>query len=102
MSFHYYRKKNQIELMKNGYCSPLSTAYDAPNLSNIPYLNALKSSLERGVYAFEAGADADMVSQILTVYLQKIWNEEISIEEGLKKAQDEIIIERKRIFSAIK
>ncbi len=95
------QKKNQIELMKNGYCSPLSTAYDAPDLSNIPYLNALKSSLERGVYAFEAGADADMVSQILTVYLQKIWNEEISIEEGLKKAQDEITIERKKIFRAI-
>lgn len=95
------QEKNQIELMKYGYCSPLSTTYDAPSLSNIPYLKALKESLIRGVYAFEAGADSDMVSQILTVYLQKIWNKEISIEEGLKKAQEEINVERKKIFSTI-
>lgn len=96
------QKDNQIELMRKGLCSPLRSAYDAPELQNIPYIPSLKISLERGVYALEAGPDADGISNSITTYMQQVWDGKLEIEEALQKTQDEIIANRRQIFKDLK
>ena len=93
------QKENQVELMKNGLCSPIKSSYDDPEVQKIPYTRALKESLDRAVYAFEAGPDSDVVSQKITNYFQKYWNDEITAEKAMKNAQAEIVEERTKIFS---
>ena len=44
---------------------------------------------------FEAGPDADIISQTITKYVQQIWKGEISVEEGLNAAQEEVVQRRK-------
>lgn len=95
------QKENQVALMKKGLCSPLKTAYDDPDVQNIPYIPALKHSLDRGVYWIEAGPDADLISNTVTNYLQKAWNGELSSQDALKKIQHEVVVGRKDIFSKI-
>lgn len=96
------QKDNQIALMKKGLCSPIMSAYSDPEVQKIPYTNALKTSLDRAIYALEAGPDADLINQKITTYFQKYWNDELSAEAALEKAQTEIIGERKTIFSELK
>eukprot|EP01037_Dinobryon_pediforme_P010931 gene10931-11014_t len=84
------QKDNQIKMVQQGLCSPLKSAYDAPEVQKIPYVPALKISLDRAEYMLEAGPDADLINNVITTYIQKIWNNEISVEDGLKKAKDEI------------
>jgi len=96
------QKPTQIELTKKGLCSPLKSVYDDPEVQKIPYANALKNSLERGVYMFEAGPESDLVSQVLTNYLQQVWNDKLTVEDALKKAQEDIIKGRADIYSEIK
>ncbi len=90
--------ENQIALAKIGLCSPLRTTYNSPEMQDIPYNNALKQSLERGVYMFEAGPDADLISQTLTKYIQELWQGEISVKQALDNAQAEIEIGRIEIY----
>ncbi len=82
--------KTQIELAKNGLCSPLKSTYSNAEVKQIPYSDALYQSLNRGVYMFEAGPDADVISQTITKYVQQIWKGEISVEDGLNAAQEEV------------
>jgi multiple sugar transport system substrate-binding protein len=84
------QKDNQIKMVQQGLCSPLKSVYDAPEVQKIPYVPALKVSLDRAEYMLEAGPDADLINNVITTYIQKIWNNEISVEDGLKKAKDEI------------
>ena len=46
----------------------------------------------------EAGPDADLVSNVITTHLQKIWTGAESIDEGLKLAKIEIEKERIKFF----
>lgn len=96
------QKQNQIELAKRGLCSPLKSTYDDPEVQKIPYANALKTSLERGVYMFEAGPESDLVSQALTNYLQQFWDDNLTAEETLKKASEDISKGRVDIYKALK
>lgn len=93
--------KMQVELTKRGLCSSLKSVYDNEEVKKIPYADALKKSLERGAYTYEAGPDATMISEKITTYIQKMWNDELSPEEALKKMQAEIEAERKLIFSKL-
>lgn len=93
------QKDNQIELAKTGLCSALKTVYDDPEIKKIPYSDALKISLTRGVYMLEAGIDATMISDKITAYLQKMWNNEMTPEQALAKMQAEIESERKAIYA---
>lgn len=93
------QKENQVEMVKNGLCSPLSSVYNEPELQKIPYLNAVKSSLKRGVFMLEAGPDADIINQKISEYVQRSWKGELTPKEALNKAQLEIIKERKVLFS---
>lgn len=99
---YFYEKETQVEMIKNGLCSPSISAYSDERVQNIPYIQALKESLSRSVYMFEGGPDADIISNILNNTLQRIWREEVSVEEGLNTAQSEIIKQREEIFKAIK
>jgi len=101
-------KANQIEMTKHGLCSPRKSVYDDPEVQEIPYINALKTSLDRGVYMMEAGPDADKISQIITKNIQFAWRKKLNFQEGLNpkdaldKMQSEIIMARTEIFKNIK
>jgi len=94
--------KMQIELAKRGLCSSLKSVYENEEVKKIPYADALRTSLERGSYTYEAGPDATMISEKITTYIQKMWNDELTPEDALKKMQGEIEAERKIIFSKLK
>lgn len=102
LAFEYIKyllqKDNQIKMIERGLCSPVKSAYDAPEVQTIPYIKALKTSLERAEYMLEAGPDADLVSNVITTHLQKIWTGSESIDEGLKAAKAEIEKERIKFF----
>lgn len=93
---------NQIKLAKTGLCSALKTVYDDPEIQKIPYSNALKTSLSRGVYMLEAGIDATMISDKITSNLQKMWNNEIKPEQAIFNMQNEIDAERKLMYDNLK
>ena len=92
------QEENQIALAKIGLCSPLRTTYNSPEMQNIPYNDALKQSLERGIYMFEAGPEADLINQTLTKYIQELWQGKISVKQALYHAQDEIETGRIEIY----
>ncbi|QKJ28349.1 extracellular solute-binding protein [Mucilaginibacter mali] len=91
--------KVQVALFKKGLCSPLKTVYDDPEVKKIPYAEALRSSLDRGVYMLEAGIDATMISDKITAALQKMWNNELTPEQAVKIMQTDIDKERKVIYA---
>lgn len=95
------QEDNQIQMIKNGLCSPRKSVYDAESVQHIPYLKALKTSLDRGVYMAEAGPDADLINQTITKYAQRVWRNELEPEEAMKLMQNEVEEGRKEIFSAI-
>lgn len=96
------QKKNQVELTKKGLCSPLRSTYDDPEIHAIPYAAALRSSLERGVYMFEAGPESDLVSQTITNYLQQFWEDKLLAEQALSKAKADIVKGRDEIYANVK
>jgi len=96
------QKTTQIALAKKGLCSPLRSTYDDPDVQKIPYANALKASLDRGVYMFEAGPESDLVSQTLTNYLQQFWDDKLTAEQALSKVHDDIVKGRISIYRALK
>ncbi|MBL4675018.1 MAG: extracellular solute-binding protein [Mucilaginibacter sp.] len=105
-SFRYvmslFQKDTQIKLVQKGLCSPLKSAYDAEEVQEIPYIPALKASLSRGVYALEAGPDADMINSTITTYMQQVWNSRRTIGDALNAAQSEVVTKRKDIFRQLK
>lgn len=88
--------------LQKGLCSALKTVYDDPEIQKIPYSNALKTSLERGVYMLEAGIDATMISDKITANLQKMWNNELTPNQAVANMQKEIDAERKTIYANLK
>jgi ABC-type glycerol-3-phosphate transport system substrate-binding protein len=99
---HLMQEENQIAMTKKGLCSAMKTVYDDPEIKKIPYTEALRVSLARGVYMLEAGIDATMISDKITANLQKMWNNEISPEQAVNNMQNEIDKERKIIYVNIK
>lgn len=94
--------ENQIKLLKKGLCSSNRKAYqDTEVQTTIPYAKALYESLDRGIYMFEAGPDADIISNKVTKYIQKIWTDELSISDGLLELTKEIKIERKLLYQKL-
>lgn len=81
------QRDNQIELVSRGLASPLRSAYDDPKVQSIPYIHALKASLDRGVYMAEAGPDSDLISNEITKSLQQVWRGDVSVRQGLVDAQ---------------
>jgi len=92
------QKETQVKMIQKGLCSPIMSAYDAPEAQKVPYISSLKQSLLRAEYMLEAGPDADLINNVITTYIQKIWNNEIAVKEGLDAAKAEIEKERKPLF----
>lgn len=90
--------ENQIVLAKNGLCSPLKSTYEDPEIKKIPYSNALKTSLERGVYMFEAGPESNLINEVITKYIQKCWIGKLKVEEALSEISREIEAGRGYIY----
>lgn len=82
--------ENQERLIHKGLCSPLRTAYTEDVLKRVPYARALRDSLDRGVFMFEAGSDAEIVSSAITTWTQLYMRGEIDESEALKRIQTEI------------
>jgi len=96
-------KDTQVRLAKAGLCSPLRSVYADPSVRTaVPYSDALAASLDRGVYFFEAGPDAEAIQQVLTKWLQRIWRNETSPEAGLRMAKSEVVESRADIFRRLK
>lgn len=96
------QKDNQIEMTKRGLCSPRKSVYDDPAVAHIPYLPAVKESLERGVYTMEAGPDASLISETISEFVQRAWRGELSVEEALNSAQRQVDNQRPEVFRAIR
>lgn len=92
------RKENQVRMIQHGLCSPVRSAYDAPEVQGVPFAAALKTSLERADYMLEAGPDADLISTSITTALQRIWNGEATIPDGLRAAKEQIEKERAAFY----
>lgn len=100
--FHLMQKDTQAKLMRKGLCSPLRSAYEDAEVRKLPYVHALKHSLDRGTYMLEAGPDADAIMETVTTYIQRIWKGEMSVEKGLNAAAVEIKAKRGEIFGSQK
>ncbi len=92
------KPENQAKMIQHGLCSPLKSAYESPGANSIPYAAALKQSLERAEYMLEAGPDADLINNVITKYIQKIWNGEMKPADGLAAAKADIETERKAFY----
>lgn len=92
------QKENQVKMIQQGLCAPTMSAYDAPEAQKVPYVTALKTSLLRAEYMLEAGPDADLINNVITTYIQKIWNGEMSVKDALNAAKTEIEKDRKVLF----
>lgn len=103
---------NQVKLLRLGLCSPRKSAYEDPDvLRDIPYVPALKQSLERGVYMLEAGPDADAIIVVISDTLQDLWQRQReadatltrkTIEKALRSAEQEITVQRREIFRQLR
>lgn len=95
---HLMQRDSQIEMARQGLASPLDSVYDDPGVKALPYTDALRTSLRRGVYMNEAGPDASLVRDVIEKYMQQAWRGEIDIEIALKKAKAEIEAMRGKVF----
>lgn len=100
------RPETQKILAKNGLCSPLKSVYDDREVKAcIPYAEALKESLGRGEYMFEAGPESVMVQETISKYMLRLWNsysgDREEIKETLSLIRDEIEKDRSAIYRDI-
>jgi multiple sugar transport system substrate-binding protein len=91
----------QVKLAQKGLCPASKLIYENPEIQKLPYIKALKVSVDRGGVILDAGADAEMISEVLTTYVQKMWNDELTPVLAVEKASKEIEQKRKEIFSKI-
>lgn len=80
---------SQVALMKKGLCSARRSVYAASELADIPYLQAVRDSLDKGVYMLESSPDSGLIRDSIERYLQEIWRG-MPVEEGLRRAQETI------------
>lgn len=95
------RPENQAAMMLAGLCSPNRKAYADPRVSQLAYADALRRSLERGVYMVEAGPDADLIQQVISENIERVWRGELSPEEGVTAMQRRLDDERPKLWSLL-
>ncbi|MEM1348857.1 MAG: extracellular solute-binding protein [Myxococcota bacterium] len=98
----------QQRMAAEGLLPAYRSAYTPENLESIPYLDAVRQSVERGVYMNEAGPDADIISAAITTSLQKAWSDyefdmpvdqrDRIVRAALAEAEAVIQQERDRVF----
>lgn len=91
----------QKELARRGLCPPHRGVYeDRELLDEIPYLDALGRSLDRGVYMLEAGIDADQIISHMSSVLQELFRADgtVDVAGRMKLARDQIAEIRAKNF----
>lgn len=86
--------KNQEKLIDKGLCSAMKSAYTEEVMTRVPYARALRDSLERGIFMFEAGTDAEIINSAITTWVQKFIRGECSEKEALNNAKQEVLTKR--------
>jgi multiple sugar transport system substrate-binding protein len=94
--------KTQRTLALKGLSTPLMSVYDDPDVQKDPHMLPLKESLTRGGIYLEAGPDADMISETLSNYIQKVWRDEITAQDALRQASEEISYKRANIYEKLR
>lgn len=87
----------QTRLVERGLCSALKTAYTDDVMTRVPWARAMRDSLERGIFMFEAGSDAEIINTALTTWVQRYVRGDVSEGEALAKAQEEILAKKMRL-----
>lgn len=95
------QENSQVQLARKGLSCPTMKAYNDPEVQKLPYAAPLYNSLKRGGVVLEAGPDANLISEVLTTYIQKCWNNELTPNVALEKAQAEIQEKRVKIFNSL-
>lgn len=92
--------ETQVELALNGLCSPLKSTYENQRvIDKIPYSKALKTSLERGKYMFEAGLECHVVCDIINDHIQRLWRtDNPDVEKELDQIKRDIDARREDIY----
>jgi ABC-type glycerol-3-phosphate transport system substrate-binding protein len=88
----------QVMLTKKGLCSALRSVYDDKEVRKIPYADALRQSLEHGVYMFEAGPESGLVQDVITKYMGLSWRGKITPPEALAASCRDIRAGRDSIY----
>ena len=89
--------ENQKKLIERGLISASRSAYTDAVLAKVPYAQALRISLERGGFMFEAGTDAEIINSALTTYTQKYMRGEISEVQALSLTENEVRAKRAQV-----
>jgi multiple sugar transport system substrate-binding protein len=90
--------KRQSGLVKQGLASPLRTAYTPEVIEAVPYADALRRSIDRGSYAFEANRDSELIQTEITVALQQAWDDPGGLRDDLLSASRNINRKRTPLF----
>ena len=91
-------RPQQVALAQRGLASPLRSVYSDHEVAKIPYAEALRTSLDRGIYMNEAAPDAVLISEAITQQLQRIWTGQVSVAAGLAQAALQIQDRRAAAF----
>jgi len=98
--FYTLEKPMQLKLMAHGLTSARWDVYNDPAVQQVPYMKALKRSLDHGFYMIEAGPDAKVIEAMLSSAIEQVWKGQESASEALTVAAQKIRETRSRYFQA--
>lgn len=87
----------QKELALTGLFPPTRSALEDPEVLAIPYMPAVKASLDRGIYMLEAGIDSSLINEKIGAALQQAWRGDIAPAQVGALATSEIVAGRRRL-----
>jgi ABC-type glycerol-3-phosphate transport system substrate-binding protein len=91
--------ENQERMAKHGLASPSKEAYSNVVVNSVSYASALRTSIERGTYAFEANKDSETIQTAVTEAIQSAWDDPINLQKYLVEASKKINKSRSEIFT---
>lgn len=97
-------KNTQKELAKQGLCPPTKEVYDDDDLKkSVPYISALKESLEHGVYMLEAGPESEALISLMSDALQTLFRDSnLSVDDVLKSTESEMAAKRREFYELLR
>jgi ABC-type glycerol-3-phosphate transport system substrate-binding protein len=87
----------QKRMALDGLLPPTRSALSDEQVLSIPYMPAVKASLERGIYMAEAGPDSDLIAQSITDALQGAWKGSIEPADVVSRAAAAIVSGRRKL-----
>ena len=92
--------EQQKQLLRNNLGSPSVNAYTPQIIADSKFAGAMKESIERGRYAFEANKDSELVNTEITKALQSAWRSPDELDTFLLEANKEINLKRASLLTA--